>query len=203
MEKNVEMIQPWDRRVGETAAAYRAFQVYLELGTERSLNAAYAARRQEGVKRASSKRASGSWVRWCRENSWPKRAQAWDDFVAKQARDGFADALRDGTGSQIVGEVIEEYAQHLRRVVRLSNNAADVLEKRFDPDDESPPHLGLKDDILSIAKLGEIAGRSYRDLILIGSGKPLSGGGIDDEEESNEAPAPINLRPTKPVEEVS
>ncbi len=63
----------WTRSDDETAKAYAAFCAYRDLGSSRSLDAAFAQAKgcQKGVKRVS-----GFWQRWSRDNHWKNRAEA-------------------------------------------------------------------------------------------------------------------------------
>jgi len=68
------MSQPWDRQEGETSKAYAAFVAYLELGPERSIDAAF--RQQNGSRKAAGR--PFWWHRWSSKWSWVARAEAFD-----------------------------------------------------------------------------------------------------------------------------
>ncbi len=91
---------PWERRHGESASAYRAFQVYLHLGPSRTLDdasIAYRAANESGVKSGSKvgqepprKRPLSSRIsEWSRQFAWTERATAYDrhlDHVESEER---------------------------------------------------------------------------------------------------------------------
>ena len=73
----------WTRSDDETAKAYAAFCAYRDLGSSRSLDAAFAQAKgcQKGVKRVS-----GFWQRWSRDNHWINRAEAYDAHLELLSR---------------------------------------------------------------------------------------------------------------------
>ncbi len=73
----------WTRSDDETAKSYAAFCLYRDLGSGRSLDAAFAQAKgcQKGVKRVS-----GFWQRWSRDNAWKNRAEAYDAHLELLAR---------------------------------------------------------------------------------------------------------------------
>ena len=75
--------QAWTRRPGETARAYACFCTYRDLGTGRSLDAAYC--QAKGLQKGS-KRVAGFWQRWYRSNDWRSRAEAFDAFLDEAKR---------------------------------------------------------------------------------------------------------------------
>jgi len=66
---------PWDRQEGESAKAYEAFMVYLELGDERSQQAV-------GKKLAKSRQLIS---RWSATYRWVERAVAYDTDIQRRA----------------------------------------------------------------------------------------------------------------------
>jgi hypothetical protein len=68
----------WLKQAGESSKAHAAFRIYLELGTNRSIDIAYRAAKEQ---QASSKRASGTWMTWASRNNWVARAQAYDRYL--------------------------------------------------------------------------------------------------------------------------
>ncbi len=73
----------WTRSDDETAKAYTAFCLYRDLGSGRSLDAAFAQAKgcQKGVKRVS-----GFWQRWSRDHAWKNRAEAYDAHLELLSR---------------------------------------------------------------------------------------------------------------------
>lgn len=72
----------WLQREGETHKAYEAFEVYLNLGTERS-------------NRATAKRIGKSVQlidRWSSRHEWVKRARAWDNHNTRLFQESYDNA---------------------------------------------------------------------------------------------------------------
>ncbi len=84
-------MSPWDRLPSESAAAYRAFIVYRDMGTDRSLSAV--ARRLKtrtgGDSEGAKNRAPSRIKHWSTTHRWVERAAAWDAMLQ-----GAADAVR-------------------------------------------------------------------------------------------------------------
>lgn len=196
-------IHPWDKQESETATAFRAFQVYLNLGPERTLKTAYAARQRKSNQKATGSSAvPGSWTGWSRSNAWPDRAAAWDAYAAKQVRDGFADALRDEVGAKSGRQTIEDYRKHLEELKDIGSAILENLRDRL-KEAKGLSYLGLKDDATTAKYVAELLGRANRDLLLILGGPSLEPEKDDDDSEpgsNRERPKPVSLRPTTPPE---
>jgi len=68
--------QPWERQKGESARAFEAFLVYLQMGPERSIRAVA----QKCTKSVSLIR------RWSSDNNWVERCRAWDNYLQQEAK---------------------------------------------------------------------------------------------------------------------
>jgi len=68
--------QPWERQKGESARAFEAFLVYLQMGPERSIRAVA----QKCTKSVSLIR------RWSSDNNWVERCRAWDNYLQREAK---------------------------------------------------------------------------------------------------------------------
>lgn len=68
--------QPWERQKGESARAFEAFLVYLQMGPERS---------QQAVAQRCSKSVSLI-RRWSSDNKWVERCRAWDNYLQQEAK---------------------------------------------------------------------------------------------------------------------
>lgn len=132
----------WERRRGESSQAFAAFQVYLELGAERSLG---------GVGQKCSKSVS-LLSRWSTKWGWVARAEAHDahlDAVRLAAREAAAQAEerkwaeRQATQREEEWGLREEFAKRLR----------EMLEKP--PTRYSNRDMALFAEIIS--KLGRLA----------------------------------------------
>lgn len=99
-------MDPWDRQPGETSKAYAAFQVYLDLGADRSLR-----RTAEALSRSEALLKG-----WSSKHGWPDRARAWDSMPRKA--------------------VAEAYQEMAARIAaqhdRLATKLADRLERNLD-----------------------------------------------------------------------
>jgi hypothetical protein len=91
---------PWSPRrlPGESAVAYRAFSVYLNLGPDLSLDHAYKRFCDDQGKNRKSARHPGSWSAWSQKYKWGKRAKAHDELMDEERRSEAAEIhskLRD------------------------------------------------------------------------------------------------------------
>lgn len=142
--------EPWERQQGETPKAYGAFQVYRDLGAERSLQKAA----------AKLGKSRGLLEDWSSKNYWVKRVAAWDaeqDRIARQAqideikkmRKRHADlayamlikaanALKRMPEDEIKAMDIGRFVEVGSKLERLSRgDVGDVIEERMGED--SPP----------------------------------------------------------------
>ncbi len=72
----------WERQPEETATAYAAFCTYRDLGTARTMLAAF---RQKTSKK-TAKQAAGHWNDWHKKNKWKARAQSYDAHLERLLR---------------------------------------------------------------------------------------------------------------------
>ena len=160
-----EQRHPWDRQEGESSPAHLAFQVYLELGSERSLNAAYSSRGQKGGKEVARRKAPGIWQRWSKSHDWPARAAEWDAHLAKRVREGFADALRD-SATEMGAATIREYYAELRKIKTLANDILGCTKARVSAA-KAWPRNDLHGDAATMRIAAETLGLTNRDLLAI------------------------------------
>ena len=79
--------QPWERQKGESAQAFEAFFLYLEMGASRSL-------------RAVSQELGKSKTlidRWSRTYKWVERCRAWDNHLQYEAKKAAITEVRNMT----------------------------------------------------------------------------------------------------------
>ena len=79
--------QPWERQKGESAQAFEAFFLYLEMGGSRSL-------------RAVSQELGKSKTlidRWSRTYKWVERCRAWDNHLQHEAKKAAISEVRNMT----------------------------------------------------------------------------------------------------------
>lgn len=105
---NRKIEQPWERQKSESAQAFEAFSIYLNLGTERSI-------------RAVSQELGKSKTlidRWSRTNSWVERCRAWDNHLQREAK------------KAAVAELREMNRRHITLARALQGAAAQALKDR-------------------------------------------------------------------------
>lgn len=79
--------QPWERQKGESAQAFEAFFLYLEMGADRSI-------------RAVSQELGKSKTlidRWSRTHNWVERCRAWDNHIQHEAKKAAITEVRNMT----------------------------------------------------------------------------------------------------------
>jgi len=99
---------------GETDSAFAAFQMYLSLGSTRSVRraAVECSKRNRGSKKDHRLRG-GAYVKWAAKFRWVERARAYDDHMAKQAHAAKEEATREW-----ITELVEANKEVLRLVYR-------------------------------------------------------------------------------------
>lgn len=107
---NKKMEQPWERQKGESAQAFAAFLVYLQMGADRSLSAVG---QKVGKSRALMER-------WSSANSWVERCRAWDNYLQREAK------------KAAVAELREMNRRHIKVARALQGAAAQALKDRGD-----------------------------------------------------------------------
>lgn len=121
--------KPWDRRPDESAKAYKAFCIYLEMGPKaRSIDAAGCEYQghQKGIKRAS-----GFIRRWASQFDWPKRAAAWDAHQLAEHRARWKDEL-----DRVRGTFVDGAPDAARAVLRMVRSQ---LEPQAAPEEGDRP----------------------------------------------------------------
>jgi hypothetical protein len=99
-------LSAWERQPKETAKAYAAFEVYRDLGPQRSLAGAY----RLNTGRTKAKKAPGGWTAWYNANLWRERAEAYDRHQASQRLREREKAIADANERQAA---IGRQMQHL------------------------------------------------------------------------------------------
>ena len=79
--------RPWERQKGESAQAFEAFSLYLEMGADRSIRAVA----QECTKSVSLIR------RWSSTYHWVERCRAWDNHIQHEAKKAAITEVRNMT----------------------------------------------------------------------------------------------------------
>lgn len=83
--------QPWERQMGESAQAFEAFFLYLEMGTDRSIRAVS---QELGKSRTLIDR-------WSRTYKWVERCRAWDNHLQHEAKKAAMTQVRNMTKRHI------------------------------------------------------------------------------------------------------
>ena len=125
--------QPWERQKGESAQAFAAFLVYLQMGVDRSLSAVG---QRLGKSRALMER-------WSSANSWVERCRAWDNHLQREAK------------KAAIAEVREMSRRHIQIAQALQGAAAKALKDRG-------AAIVTDKNIAAILKLGTDLERSCR-----------------------------------------
>ena len=100
--------QPWDRQKGESARAFEAFLVYLQMGPERSV-------------RAVAQKLSKSYTlagRWSSTYHWVERCRAWDNYLQQEAKKAAA------------AEVRNMNRRHAKMAAAIQGTAMQALQER-------------------------------------------------------------------------
>ena len=101
------MPKPWERQPNETVRAFKAFCLFLNLGSERSLAAAY----RSDTGRTGVEQAPGSWRAWYQDKNWLERAIAYDDHMAQE---------RQRQREEIAGEEFKKEQEAYRKIHQQS-----------------------------------------------------------------------------------
>lgn len=111
------VLQPWERQPKETARAYAAFKVYLDLGKDRSADRAWSKVTGRNGGR------SGHWGEWSVKWRWVERATAYDLHMAR---------LEQEKREQALANEVDKWADRQRelreREFALSQQLLDKVE---------------------------------------------------------------------------
>lgn len=125
--------QPWERQKGESAQAFEAFSLYLEMGAERNI-------------RAVAQELHKSYTiiaRWSRTNNWVERCRAWDNHLQREAK------------KAAVAEIRKMNQRHIDMARALQGAVAKALKDRG-------ATIITDKNLAAIAKLGTDLERSCR-----------------------------------------
>lgn len=111
---NEDDVRPWDRQPGETSKAYADFQVFLDMGPDRTLQ-----------KTSESVSKSAQHIRrLSTQHDWQARSAAWDSMPKRAVQGAYEEMARD------IAEQHRELSNKL--MARLSANL-DLLPQGADP----------------------------------------------------------------------
>ncbi len=150
-----------------------AFQSYMEIGPSRSLKAAYIAEYRQSTNRVPKSAPSGRWRSWSSHHSWPARAAAWDGHLARMAREGFAETLRD-LGARSATETMANYYSALEDANFVASTIVSGLKSR----QRGAKRLNflyydLKKDAAALKYAAQVLGLVNRDLFAMLGGPAL------------------------------
>ena len=92
---------PWSQQEKESAKSYRAFQIYRDMGADRST-----------AKVAQELGNEKSLIdRWSSKHDWSGRVRAWDEFIAEQEMD----------------EIVEQRKELIRKVNKAASRMVDFV----------------------------------------------------------------------------
>ena len=106
---------PWTIREGESAPAYDAFRIYLQLGPHRGLRKVA----------ADTGKSTQMIERWSARNSWQERVRAYEIYMMDAATDGAIDWITNARTET------QNLADKLRGL--LAERLDDNIAKRQDP----------------------------------------------------------------------
>ena len=105
----------WERMPSEGSKPWAAFNVYLQLGPDRTVDQTW--RIVAGEPLESVRRATGRYQTWAAKWGWLARALAWDEYLASQAR-------------QAMIQTAEENARiRVRNLTQMMNQAMVIIQR--------------------------------------------------------------------------
>lgn len=107
-------LKPWDRQPGETSKAYAHFQVFLDMGADRTLQkvADTVAKSEQYIRRLSV------------QYGWQDRARAWDSMPRRATAQAYEDMAR---------EIAEQHRRLATKLVARLDQNLDLLPTGADP----------------------------------------------------------------------
>lgn len=112
MSNKPTILQAWDQRKDETDKSYDRFSVYLQLGSERSMEKA---RKKLG----KSKGYIGQLERWSSKYSWVDRAKEYDEHLIKKQLDNKEEVIEIARG-KLLG-LLDKSVNAVSEVLDLPN----------------------------------------------------------------------------------
>jgi hypothetical protein len=106
-KKNIDDRMPWDRQEGETAKAFEAFQIYRDIGPERS-------QRKVCQKLSKNTRTIAD---WSSKNNWVERCEKYDVYIDSE------------TQKQKRKDILAMRERHAQTGMDLLAKAAKALQK--------------------------------------------------------------------------
>lgn len=121
--------RPWHKLKGETARAFQAFQVYLELGSLVEVDATLYGKRQKRKGQAAKRKTpNGNVTDWSRKYNWVVRREAYLDHLAGKRMES-AEREQERTG-----------INWAHRLEQLDRRQLELIEKAQDRLEAMPDH---------------------------------------------------------------
>lgn len=124
--------QPWERQPGESARAYAAFCVYLNLGPQRSIQKAFEAK---SAPDAPQKRpVNGTWKAWCSRFRWTERTNDYSlylELIARQEREAEHNKELEAYRAR-QKHLAQATTDSAMKLVNLANQKIEELQKAYD-----------------------------------------------------------------------
>lgn len=154
-ERMIQVLSTWERLPEETDKAFKAFEIYLNLGHKRTI--AEACRIYRG--NPSARRADGRFELWARDYNWRERSRDYDAYLSELAlrrdEEAHVAAYEDFRRSQ--EGIAKEATDAVERYLKIANRSLQKYE--LDPE-AIIPIKELPGVYKAISNLGELAGNA-------------------------------------------
>lgn len=107
--------EPWERMEREPPVAFRAFQIFRDIGPSRTVRKAFY--KYKGIPEDSDQRVTGRWCEWAVAYTWRERAQLWDDHLDRIARQTIEEEIR--STAKIHAQQCRNFAVVLSRMEQM------------------------------------------------------------------------------------
>lgn len=157
-----EIRKPWEQIEGEPGLWFERFSLWRSLGPSRTIEDAW--RQDRAKKGLSGKRPHFRWYEVRKEWHWDERAQAWDDYRAKELRRNEIEAEKEARNQArsdrralidgFTGTMSTALITYTQSVDRLSG-LLDQLQRRLQAEQDPDKREALQERITQLA--GELA----------------------------------------------
>lgn len=139
----------WEKQPGESHQAFAAFRIFRDLGSQRSMDAAY--QRRERSSGVTGGKVTGRWHTWRAQWRWNDRVDAWDRHIDAETR-AAAEARARADGERLAEQRSAQRAAELELGDLLLARARQMLTlpvieqevESTDPETGRPLHITLK-----------------------------------------------------------
>ena len=124
--EDTEDPREWERRSDESARAYGAFSIYRDLREDRSQDRAWAVHCLQRGKDSKSVRRPGLWSKWAHTYDWDDRAEAYDRWIDKEAREAKAQEHQESR------EVCSKFrAGYYKKLIKQDEDMGELADKMY------------------------------------------------------------------------